>query len=245
MGGGGREVAPLAVLEGRLAGARGLEEAGHVHGGRLPPDLAEGLALPAHLWRPGVGPLRGQHLGVRVVRLLQPLRPRGHHPAVVFHRGLGLQDHLPAAEHEGALGAQYLEPAFRRGLVVESRAEVHREALGVLEDRVHRVRHFVGLLVAVVLAHGHHPRGHLGVHQEVDGGQQVDEEVGGDTPRVVPVAAPAEEALEAEGLLGSRAQEGRSTRSCACRSMRRAGKWRRPDDRQAARFPLTTSLGGD
>src|SRR6266508_6005205 len=73
VGGGGREVAPLAVLEGRLAGARGLEEAGHVHGGRLPPDLAEGLALPAHLWRPGVGPLRGQHLGVRVVRLLQPL----------------------------------------------------------------------------------------------------------------------------------------------------------------------------
>jgi hypothetical protein len=35
--------------------------------------------------------------------------------------------------------------------------------------------------------------------------------------------------------------------SCACRSMRRAGKWTRPDDRQAAkaaRFRLTPSPGG-
>ena len=34
------------------------------------------------------------------------------------------------------------------------------------------------------------------------------------------------------------------TRSRACRSMRRAGRWRRPEDRQAARSPLTTPPEG-
>ena len=127
---------------------------------------------------------------------------------VALDRVLGLEYHLPLAEDQRRLLAEHLVPALRGGLVVEGRAEVHREALGILEHRVDRVWHLVRALVQVVLPHRRHAGRHLRVHQEVDAGQQVHEEVGRDPARVVPVGPPAEEALQAEGPPRGRPEKG-------------------------------------
>ena len=147
------------------------------------------------------------HLRILVIGVFKRLRPALDDPAIVFLDVFRIEADASAGDGEGALGSQNLKPGFGRKLVIERGAQADGEALRILQQGVNGIGNVAAFLPAVQLAHGHHGRRHLRIHQVMDGGAEVHEQVGGDAAGVVLITAPAEKALEAEGALGRRPEE--------------------------------------
>src|SRR5258705_6637460 len=63
------------------------------------------------------------HLGIAIVGVFKRLGPAFDDPAVIAHKGLGVESRLRAAENQSALGAQNLKAGLLAELIVESRAQ--------------------------------------------------------------------------------------------------------------------------
>ena len=195
------------ILDGRFARSHRVEEMCEVDFGRISPPLFPAPHTWSHLRVPRGRRFLCLHVGVVVISPRQVFLPGLNDPAIVLGQTFRRKDERSAAESDSTFGPEDLESGLAARLVVERRAQVHGESFRVGHDRIHRVGDVARVLPAVELARRHHPFRHLGIHDEVDGRHQVHEQIRGNAAGVIPVTAPAEKALQAVRVVGSRPEE--------------------------------------
>src|SRR5213082_3581441 len=106
---------------------------------------------------------------------------------------------------ERAVCAEELDAVALRGSAVERGRHAHAK-VAVVEERVEGIGDLAPIPPEQDSAAGDHASWHFSAHQKVDGGNEVDEKVGGDAARIVPILAIAEDALGTVGHFGGRAE---------------------------------------
>src|SRR6266567_8977044 len=134
--------------------------------------------------------------------LLQGFWPAINGILVAFAVFLRRQAQAAASENQRAIGAEKLYALLRGAGVVESGRHVDVESV-VCEEGVKRVGHLAPIFPSQDASRRHNALGHLHVHDEMDGRDEVNEKVGGDAAAIIPVLAIAENALGIERTLGS------------------------------------------